>query len=444
MSDTPAPSRIGRRALGRGAAAIIDQALFALSNFTVNLGLARVLSETDYGAVAVAFTALYLVVTVLNALFLEPMQVLASGRFAEDARGYMRTMLVVLAGVSVTAVTAIEVMALLLRHGVGAAVSTALAGIGWVIPLMFLCLILRRAAFLLGRAGIAIAGGAAYMVLIIGIGWPVAHLSVFTIPRAFALIAGSYAVVALGLISAMGLWPGRAALAAARMIAREHLRYGRWSGGAVIVSWAAQNMPYLVLPAFAGLSASASYRAAANLFLPIGHSIGALTTVLLPALTRARGEPPRFRARLFEIVLLLGGGAALYGILVFLLRQPIFQLLYGGKYTEALAILPFVACGLVCYGLSNAFSMASAAYERPERNFRASLISAVITLLVAPAAIIKLGLFGAAIGGIIGDAARTVALAIGLARRPLTLPDHARKAPSALDGKIVKQGARGG
>src|SRR5262249_26480507 len=52
--------------------AVSDQALFAVSNFALNVALARWLSANDYGAVAFITSLFLYVITVNSALILEP------------------------------------------------------------------------------------------------------------------------------------------------------------------------------------------------------------------------------------------------------------------------------------------------------------------------------------------------------------------------------------
>ena len=54
-------SRQNRILIGRGAWAVTDQGLYALSNALLNILLARWLAPAEYGAFAVAYSALLLI-----------------------------------------------------------------------------------------------------------------------------------------------------------------------------------------------------------------------------------------------------------------------------------------------------------------------------------------------------------------------------------------------
>ena len=68
----------------------MDQGLFALTNFIVNVLLARWLSQSDYGAFAVAFSVLLLMGTIHTAVLTEPMLVLGPSRFKARTAAYIR------------------------------------------------------------------------------------------------------------------------------------------------------------------------------------------------------------------------------------------------------------------------------------------------------------------------------------------------------------------
>jgi len=79
----------GRRWLGKGFWALTDQALFALSNFGLNIMLARWLTAAEYGAWSLAFSALLLVGAFHTALFAEPMLVFGPSRYRHCTRAYI-------------------------------------------------------------------------------------------------------------------------------------------------------------------------------------------------------------------------------------------------------------------------------------------------------------------------------------------------------------------
>src|SRR5690349_6833146 len=84
----PARSGLARLA-GKGAWAVMDQALFAGSNFIMNIMLVQWLSEHAYGAFSVAFAIFLLIGTLHTSLLTEPMVVFGSGRYREKSGEYL-------------------------------------------------------------------------------------------------------------------------------------------------------------------------------------------------------------------------------------------------------------------------------------------------------------------------------------------------------------------
>src|SRR5262249_15717031 len=73
--------------------AIVDQALFGISNFGLNMALARWLSDTAYGAFSLVSSLFLYIITVHSALIIEPSFVFAPGRFGQKPFGYLRTLI---------------------------------------------------------------------------------------------------------------------------------------------------------------------------------------------------------------------------------------------------------------------------------------------------------------------------------------------------------------
>src|SRR5207247_11135829 len=81
------------RWLGREFWAVTDQGLFAVSNFALNVLLARWLAPQDYGAFAVAFAVFLLLGTFHSSLLIEPMLVFGPGRYRRRLSEYVGVLL---------------------------------------------------------------------------------------------------------------------------------------------------------------------------------------------------------------------------------------------------------------------------------------------------------------------------------------------------------------
>src|SRR5690606_25728151 len=79
--------------LGKGFWAVMDQGLFAFSNFLVNILLARWLAPESYGAFSIAFSLFLVLGTFHTALLTEPMLVFGASKYRYSFAEYLRVLL---------------------------------------------------------------------------------------------------------------------------------------------------------------------------------------------------------------------------------------------------------------------------------------------------------------------------------------------------------------
>ena len=79
--------------VGKGSLAILDQGLFAGSNFLLNVLLARWLDPADYGAFALAYSVFLLLGVFHTAILTEPMLVFGPGKYRERFHEYLGILL---------------------------------------------------------------------------------------------------------------------------------------------------------------------------------------------------------------------------------------------------------------------------------------------------------------------------------------------------------------
>ena len=153
----------------RGFWAVVDQALFAISNLIVNVLLARWLSPREYGAFVTAYVVLLLVGVAHSSLLIEPMLVLGPSRYAGRFKEYFAILLrFQYAFGAVAAATLILIGAAHLALGQPLLGNTFL-GLGCAAPFIFLSWLVRRACYLERKPAAAALGGTVY-ILIAGLG----------------------------------------------------------------------------------------------------------------------------------------------------------------------------------------------------------------------------------------------------------------------------------
>lgn len=385
-----------RRWLGKGVWAIADQGLFAISNFGLNVLLARWLPPVEYGAFTLAYAIFLLLGTFHTAVLTEPMLVFGPGKYRERLGPYLRVLLTGHWRFGVVTGALFGLAALLFWVLGNGPLTPALAGLAGASPFILFQWLMRRACYVKTQPELAAFAGAIYLVLIAVGAFILNARGWLGSATALGLMAVASYISASWLVRSLRVDPSQAARGAIGQEALAlHWQYGRWAVGAAGLSWAAGNIPYLVLPARFGLEAVASLRAAFNFVMPVLQVFSALGSVILPALVQARAAG-RLRRTTLTVLALYGGMALGYGAAMVLFVGPASGFVYGNNYPNlapialALAALPLPAAATSVLG------GALRALERPRAVFWAYLSSTFASATLGVGLILTLGTIGAA------------------------------------------------
>ena len=170
-------------------------------------------------------------------------------------------------------------------------------------------------------------------------------LTVFLVMAAGAVVTGP--PMLRWFKSHMAFLPGRRIRV--REVMHQHWIYGRWALASAIVIWLSGAVYYPALGSFFSSAETGRFKALMNLGSPIGQAYVALSLLSLPYASQVHhAEGNAVVGRLvWKLTGLYLGGSILYWLIVILARGPIVQHLYGGKYTQVIALLPWVALGSV-------------------------------------------------------------------------------------------------
>lgn len=386
--------------LGKGTWAVADQGLFAVSNFILNIGLARSLAPREYGAFTLGYTVFLLFSTGHTALLSEPMLVFGSGRYRAQSADYIGAvlhghwLLTALAGVLLLAGGGIVAII-----GVEHTLASTLVALAFASPLILFQWLMRRACYVHLQPRLAAQAGLWYIVLLLGGGYLMYRQHWLTSATAIALMAAGSLGSAIWIVVRLRVPMQRVSGARTlyRAAAREHWEYGRWVLGSGVFSWIPQGIYYLLLPLRGGLESTAALKALMNLTMPVLHAYLPLATLLVPALVRTRGHPSFWRtvwlALLFSTL-----GSLLYWLVLGIVHQPLVNLLYDGRYLDASGLLWLV--GLIPVTGAGVGVMGSTlrALERPDQIFWAYVLSSVVAVTAGLGLMFGFGLPGASAG----------------------------------------------
>ena len=382
----------------KGTWSVLEQGLFAGSNFLLNILLVRWLAPDVYGAFTVAFTVFLLLGTLHTGLLTEPMLVFGAGKFAERFPAYLRTLLK-------------DHLYLTLLFAVGLAVT---AGVWWGLGntllgltfgmlavaqgfMLFIWLI-RRACYAKLQPAWAAAGGACYFVLLLGGLLLLQQWEALSLETGLLLLAvagaGAGLLIWQGLRKPKGTPPDAAFVQDVR---HTHWRYGKWAATTGALQWVPGHLAFLVLPIWAGLEAGGALKALLVMVMPVAHIYGALSVLTVPMLVKARAQRG-FGGLVLGLTALITLGTCLYWALLAWWGPELMHWLYAGQFGEYAALLWLVGALPVLSGIEALLGAALRALERPNEIFWAHLGATCFALTLGLWLIAVYGVWGALIG----------------------------------------------
>jgi O-antigen/teichoic acid export membrane protein len=405
-------ARVKGRWLKKGFWAVMDQGLFAGSNFILNILLARWLTPSEYGAFGMAFAVFLLIGSLHSAMLVEPMLVFGSGRYKERLTEYLGAL--IYGHLSFVALGSLALLLVGLGFALwgSASLSVSLLALALAGPFILLLWLMRRACYALLEPRLAAVGGAWYMLLMCA-GAFVLYWSGW-LSTASALGVMGISSLAVSLWLAVRLRVKSPPLRRDDIIGKvfkAHWEYGRWSVASKGLSWVPSNIFYLLLPIWGGLAAGGSFKAMMNLLMPMLQANAALTVLLLPILVRAR-QHSEFRSHVRLALVLFSVAMLAYWLLLGVFHEPVVDLLYGGRYVEHSDLLWLFGLIPVAASIKEILSQALRALERPDQLFLAYLFAALVVGSLGVGCMYVWGIAGAGTGFLLSQVTVAVTVAV--------------------------------
>jgi O-antigen/teichoic acid export membrane protein len=400
------------RWLKKGFWAIMDQGLFAGSNFILNILLARWLTPDEYGAFGMAFAVFLLIGSLHSATLVEPMLVFGSGKYKDRLPEYLGALVYGHVGFGALGGLALLVAGLGFVLWGSAALGASLLALAVAGPFILLLWLMRRACYALLEPRLAAAGGAWYMVLMCAGAFVVYRSGWLSTASALGIMGVSSLAVSIWL--AVRLRVRRPPLRKDDLTGgalKTHWEYGRWSVASKGLSWVPSNIFYLLLPIWGGLAAGGSFKAMMNLLMPMLQTNAALTVLLLPILVRAK-QNSEFGSYVRLALVLLSLPMIAYWLLLGIFHQPLVNFLYAGRYVEYSELLWLFGLVPVAASVKEVLSQSLRALERPDQLFLAYLFAAVVVGSLGVGCVYLWGIAGAGAGFLLSQI--TVAVTVAL------------------------------
>ena len=393
----------------KSGVSIVDQGLVSGAGFLLSFLLARWLSSEAYGAFAVAFATLLFLSGFHNVLLLEPMSVMGPARYSNQASAYLAAQLKIHKLLGSLLAGALLLTALLMKLlEANRELAMATAASAFALPFFLMLWLVRRMAYMVQRPAIAGWASAGYFLLTL-FGLLVLHTRNVLTPTTAFFVLGSAGLLSVALpLRQLGMLGARTVDPCSwRAVAQENWNYGRWLVLSTALFFVAAQIQTYLVAGFLGLGAAGIFRAMQVPSLVMTQIVIAVGLLVLPSMSYefGLGQLAQLRkkavlASAFVTLLALG-----YAAFLALFADSIEHLLYGGKYSGYVRLIPILGLVPVCTGLAIGFSMAVRASQKPHFDLVANAISAPAGLITAAVFIKLWGLNGAALSLVAGFAA---------------------------------------
>jgi O-antigen/teichoic acid export membrane protein len=429
----------------KGGLALLDQGLYAGSNFVMSILLARWLAPEEYGSYAVAFSVLVFIMMFHQALFLEPMLIFGSSAYRNCLRVYLKALLLLHLCISLGIVLVLGVTAgVASKLGQTNGFPGALVGVAFAAPLILMLWIIKRVFYVNLSPGPSAGASLLYCTLTMG-GLALAYRYNYLSPLSTFLLMGLASLVAnVVLLTYLGLrLPSSQDAPRILDIWGRHWRYGRWALGANVMMWVPLNVFYPLLSSLSGMAAAGELKALMNFASPMYQASGALSPLMLPHAARVLEKRGHTGADsvLKQQTLLSISYSIPYWIVLLLFQAPIFRILYSGRYTEVVYLMPVVALacvfGSAFFGPANVLRVMGS----PRLVFAAVSISTCVAVAVGVPITWAYGVRGATWGMALSEVLAFVAAVVLLRRKTRKLSQPTFTVPCSVPLGEVDNGS---
>jgi O-antigen/teichoic acid export membrane protein len=370
----------------RGGLAVVDQAIFAGSNFALNIYLARTLMPAEYGVFAFAVAAVLALFGVYSAVQLEPASVLGPSTYNDRRRGYLRAQMRIHLGLTGVLAMLLVGTGLVIGASTGGHVGRTFVAAGIACPLILLYHLVRRLLYVDNPGARAVAGSAIYACTLAS-GLIVAHRNGWLgAPAAFVAQA-----LASGLASAYMGWRLHVRTAGAiesacemRTLLLEQWHYGKYLVAIVLLQSAAVHGVTFMTTAMLGFGAVGILRAMQTFVLPFGHTMIALFAVAQPALARdfGSGRLDALRRKGAIVTATIIGMASAGEVLLIMFHGPLERLVFDGKFAAYSGLIPVFGLAIIFEGIAGTQALMLRAVLRPRLHMLSVAATAPLALVI--------------------------------------------------------------
>lgn len=336
--------------------AVLDQGMWAGSNFMVSIMLARWMGQHEFGVFASGYALFWIISSFHASILTEPMTIYGAFDHRDRIREYLGDLLWL--HVAMWAALSCGLLVAGALHQLFHFSLMAQMMYGWSVAAGFILSsgMLRRYLYIVHRPDLAAVGACIYaMVAVFGL-WTIDHAGIISLFAACSVLGLAGAISSTFYICLIRP-KVRFDLAQMIVVLKQHLIYGRWSVPSGFASTAVAAFPYIYLPIVGSFEQNGSFRALSNLVLPITHITASMGSLILPSMAR-QGFARRIHVKRQSDhwMMALTFVTVIYGAVLFFVMEPAFQMLYSGKYRSMpsgswlLVFMPLASLPNLIYG----------------------------------------------------------------------------------------------
>ena len=391
---------------GKIGGAVVEQGLFAGTNFIIDIFLARLMAPEAFGAYVVVDTWFLLCQNLHEAFLTEPVAILGSGKYDHVFKKYLAYTYLWHLVISLILAFVLGIAALATHLFDSALVANTMLGVAIASPLLLTRWFVRQPFYVLGKPYLSAPGNILYLGLsLVGI-FVLAHFEILTPFSAFLLMGISslcYSAV-LTFFVLKPEWRKQEDGITARQILHDHLNYGKWASGSKLANWIPSNIYYVVLPTLVGLSASAALRALNYMVMPLNMGMAATVSILIPMFSRTytRSGKDGIKRQIRPLLVIFVGIAGVYCLFVTVFGQSLVSLLYGGRFDSFVTVPILLTMGLapVIVSANVILDASLRAMGNVKQSFYSTLVPAALILTLGIWLLSRYGLLGANLGSL--------------------------------------------
>jgi hypothetical protein len=438
----------------KGSFAVIDQAIFAGSNFLVNVLLARSLSQADYGIFAQGFSIYLLVGLLYNSFLIEPLTVFGSGSYSQVVSKYLKPvekMHWLLSGLLLIIYLVVTLILALRGESLWALtlLGQCIAG-----PFVYYSFLMRRYCYVISEPQYISRAAILYCLTMIAsvslFSW-IEKLNPLTAFLSIGISAFVCAFVIRAKVIALKIQPsktirknqeggkykqgkpislpelGQGKKITVQDIALKHWNYGKWAILSNSTGWLPLNIPLLFAGSgVAGLELAARLKASLNLNVPVSQFLTALANYLIPSFAKTYSNPEKTDNKIeYKALIIYGIITGVYALFIVVFGEEISRALYKGRYTFNQYELLILTLIPITGGLQRVFAASFRALERSKLLLIPSVAASGIVVIFCPILIPILGFSGALLSVVIAFAVSLLVSYVTWAEEKKSF--HARK-----------------